>query len=97
MIGFGVLAVIAISERIDARIPGALIGLALASAAVVLSVSRAGASAFSERVSATLPALAVPEISAGHLTGLVSLSLIIAIVVMVQTAATTRAFPVRPR
>src|ERR1019366_7495132 len=35
-IGLGVLAVIAASERIDARIPGALIGLALASAAVVL-------------------------------------------------------------
>src|SRR5271170_4057466 len=32
-IGAGVLAVIALSERIDARIPGALIGLAAASAA----------------------------------------------------------------
>ena len=34
VIGLGVLAIIALSERIDARIPGALIGLALASAAV---------------------------------------------------------------
>src|SRR6202041_2574908 len=32
VIGLGVLAVIAVSEKIDARIPGALIGLALASA-----------------------------------------------------------------
>ena len=36
VIGLGVLAIIALSEKIDARIPGALIGLALASAAVVL-------------------------------------------------------------
>src|SRR5260370_23561478 len=36
VIGFGVLAIIALSERIDARIPGALIGLALASAGAVL-------------------------------------------------------------
>src|SRR6516162_9361051 len=36
VIGLGVLAIIALSERIDARIPGALIGLALASAAVIL-------------------------------------------------------------
>ncbi len=36
LIGIGVLAVIALSERIDVRIPGALIGLVLASAAVLL-------------------------------------------------------------
>src|ERR1019366_6230289 len=41
-------------------------------------------------------ALAVPEISAGQLTGLFSLSLIISVVVMVQTAATTRSFPSDP-
>src|SRR5471030_1799308 len=35
-IGLGVLAIIAVSEKTDARIPGALIGLVLASAAVVL-------------------------------------------------------------
>src|SRR6202047_5244104 len=36
VIGLGVLAIIALSEQIDARIPGALIGLALAAAAVGL-------------------------------------------------------------
>ena len=36
LIGFGVFAIIAASERIDARIPGALIGLFLATAAVAL-------------------------------------------------------------
>src|SRR5258708_19431708 len=40
--------------------------------------------------------LAIPEISLGRLSSLVSLSLIIAVVVMVQTAATTRSFLSNP-
>ena len=93
VIGMGVLAVIAVSERIDARVPGALIGLTLASVAVVLLGLEGRGVSVLGAVSAALPALAVPDISAGRLPGLVSLSLIISIVVMVQTAATTRSFP----
>ena len=96
LIGAGVLAIVALSERIDARIPGALIGLALASSAVVLLGLESHGVSVLGRVSATLPALGVPDISAGRLPGLVSLSLIISIVVMVQTAATTRSFPSSP-
>ena len=96
LIGAGVLAIVALSERIDARIPGALIGLALASSAVVLLGLESRGVSVLGRVSATLPALGVPDISAGRLPGLVSLSLIISIVVMVQTAATTRSFPSSP-
>ncbi|WP_291686324.1 SulP family inorganic anion transporter [Bradyrhizobium sp.] len=93
VIGMGVLAVIALSERIDARIPGALIGLALASSGVaLLGLESRGVSVLGA-VSAAVPVLAVPDLSAGRLSGLVSLSLIIAVVVMVQTAATTRSFP----
>ncbi len=95
-IGFGVFAVVAISERIDTRIPGALVGLVLASAAVALFGLESRGVGVLGTVSATWPALAVSDISASHLTGLVSLSLIISIVVMVQTAATTRAFPSDP-
>jgi SulP family sulfate permease len=92
VIGLGVLAIIAASERIDARIPGALIGLALASAAaVLLGLESRGVSVLGA-VSVAPPTLAVPVVSAGHLASLVSLSLIVAIVVMVQTAATTRSF-----
>jgi SulP family sulfate permease len=95
-IGLGVLAIIAVSERIDARIPGALIALALASAAVALfGLERRGVSVLGA-VSAAMPALAVPDIPVARLPGLVSLSLIISIVVMVQTAATTRSFPSAP-
>ncbi len=93
VIGMGVLAVVAVSEWIDARIPGALIGLALASAAVVLLGLESRGVSVLGAVSVALPAPAVPDISAGRLPGLVSLSLIISIVVMVQTAATTRSFP----
>ena len=91
-IGLGVLAVIAASERIDARIPGALIGLALASAAVVLLGLESLGVTVLGAVSVALPALAIPVISADRLASLVSLSLIISIVIMVQTAATTRSF-----
>jgi sulfate permease, SulP family len=97
LIGIGVLAIIALSERINARIPGALIGLALASAAVVLLGLESRGVSVLGAVAATPPALALPDISAGRLPGLVSLSLIIAIVVMVQTAATTRSFLSDPK
>jgi sulfate permease, SulP family len=96
VIGVGVLAVIALSEWIDARIPGALIGLALASAAVVLlGLENRGVSVLGA-VSVAPPSVAIPLIHADRLTSLVSLSLIISIVVMVQTAATTRSFPSDP-
>ena len=96
VIGLGVLAIIALSEQIDARIPGALIGLALAGAAVVLLRLESRGVSVLGTVSVKIPALAIPVISAAQLTSLVSLSLIIAIVIMVQTAATTRSFPSDP-
>lgn len=96
VIGLGVLAIIAMSEQIDARIPGALIGLALASAAVVLLRLESRGVGVLGAVSVTRPELAIPVVSAGRLTSLLSLSLIISVVVMVQTAATTRSFPTEP-
>ncbi|MGD0850011.1 SulP family inorganic anion transporter [Bradyrhizobium sp.] len=96
VIGFGVWAIIALSEKIDARIPGALIGLALASAAVVLFALESRGVSVLGAVTVTMPVVAIPVVSASRLTSLLSLSLIIAIVVMVQTAATTRSFPSNP-
>ena len=96
VIGLGVLAIIALSEQIDARIPGALIGLALAGAAVVLlRLEDRGVSVLGT-ISVEMPALAIPVVSVGRLTSLLSLGLIISVVVMVQTAATTRSFPTDP-
>jgi len=96
VIGLGVLAIITVSEQINARIPGALIGLALVSAAVVLLGLESRGVSVLGAVSAKMPAVAIPVVSAGNLASLVSLSLIISIVIMVQTAATTRSFPSDP-
>ena len=95
-IGFGVLAIIAISEKIDARIPGALIGLVLASLAVVLLGLESRGVSVLGAITVTRPSFAIPVVTVSQLESLVSLSLIIAIVVMVQTAATTRSFPSDP-
>jgi SulP family sulfate permease len=92
VIGFGVFALIAISERIDARIPGALIGLVGAAAAVMwMGLESRGVSVLGD-VPVALPALTLPEIPISRLVQLVPLTLIVAVIVMVQTAATTRSF-----
>jgi MFS superfamily sulfate permease-like transporter len=91
-IGFGVLALVTISERIDVRIPGALIGLIGAAAAVVLMGLESRGVAVLGNIPAALPALDIPDIPIGRWLQLVPLALIIAIIVMVQTAATTRSF-----
>jgi SulP family sulfate permease len=91
-IGLGVLALIMVSERIDARIPAALIGLAGAAAAVVGMGLEARGVAVLGDVPVALPALALPDIPIGRWLQLVPLTLIVAVIVMVQTAATTRSF-----
>src|ERR1700730_16576904 len=91
-IGLGVLAVMAVSERIDARIPSALIGLVVASAGVALIGLESRGVTVLGAVTVALPAFAIPDVSASRLASIVPLSLIIATVVMVQTAATTRSF-----
>src|SRR6201996_7954526 len=96
VIGLGVLAIIALSEQIDARIPGALIGLALAAAAVVLLRLESRGVGVLGSITVTKPEFAIPLVSASRLTSLLLLALIISVVVMVQTAATTRSFPTDP-
>jgi MFS superfamily sulfate permease-like transporter len=93
VIGVGVLGVIAASEKINPRIPGALIGLILACAAVVWMGLESRNVTVLGVISVGLPKLAVPDVAVGQWIRLVPLGLIIAIVVMVQTAATTRSFP----
>jgi sulfate permease, SulP family len=95
-IGFGVLAVVAGSEAVSARIPGALIGLIAATLAVIWAdLERKGVSVVGT-VPGTLPAPSLPEIPPERWARLLPLSFLIAIVVMVQTAATTRSFPSDP-
>jgi sulfate permease, SulP family len=91
-IGFGVLAVVAGSEAISARIPGALIGLVAATVAVIGAGLESRGVSVVGTVPGSLPAPSLPDISAERWAKLVPLSLLIAAVVMVQTAATTRSF-----
>ncbi|HEY1541448.1 MAG TPA: SulP family inorganic anion transporter [Xanthobacteraceae bacterium] len=94
-IGVGVLAIIIVSERIDGRIPGALIGVAAATIAVAAFGLGDRVQTLAE-VKSVSPHLALPLVSPSYLSGLVPLALIIAVTVMVQTAATTRSFPPSP-
>src|SRR6202012_1911585 len=96
VIGLGVLAIIALSEQIDARIPGALIGLALASAAVVLLHLESRGVGVLGSITVTKPEFAIPLVSASRLPSLLRLALSISVVVIVQTAARTRSFPTDP-
>ena len=95
-IGLGVLAVVAGSEAVNARIPGALIGLVAATLAVIGAGLESKGVNVVGAVPGTLPVTSLPEISVERWARLVPLSFLIAIVVMVQTAATTRSFPSDP-
>ena len=95
-IGFGVLAVVAGSEAISAKLPGALIGLIAATAAVIWAGLESKGVHVVGAVPAALPAPSFPEITPERWAKLIPLALLISIVVMVQTAATTRSFPSDP-
>ena len=96
-IGAGVLATIIVSERIDGRIPGALIGLVAATIAVIaFGLENSGVATLGE-LKGVSPSrtvrLPVVDLVLPHRPSLVPIALIITITVMVQTAATTRSFP----
>ncbi len=95
-IGLGVLAAILLGERIDGRIPGALIALAVAGLAVWwLDLPHHGVTTLG-----ALP-LAAPSLLPAlpgwrELTQLLPVSLTVALIGMMQTAAVARSFPSQP-
>ena len=92
-IASGVLALIAVAHRLSARLPGPLLAVGLASFAVAtLGLEKRGVALLGP-VTGRLPSLALPAVGAGDWLRLLPLALLIALVVMVQTAATARAFP----
>lgn len=95
-IGIGVLAIVAGAEFVSPRVPGALIGLVASTAAVIAAGLESKGVAVVGTIPATLPIPSLPEIAPEKWAKLTPLALLIAIVVMVQTAATTRAFPFEP-
>ena len=91
-LGFAVLCLILVSEQISARIPGALIALLMATAAVLLFGLESRGVTVLGVVPGTLPRLSLPTVRLDELLHVVPLALIVSVVVMLQTAATTRSF-----
>ena len=91
-LGAGVFAVTFVAEKISIRIPGALIALIGATLlAVTFGLERHGISVIGT-VAAARPHLLMPNMRLSDVIHLIPLALIVAAVMMVQTAATTRAF-----
>ncbi|MGJ4930279.1 SulP family inorganic anion transporter [Bradyrhizobium sp. HKCCYLS2038] len=96
VIGFGVLATVTLCERISARIPGALIALVAATLFVIGAGLEGRGVPVIGTLSGAVPMPSVPLIGPEQWVKLVPLAFLIAVVVMMQTAATTRSFPSEP-
>ena len=95
-IALGVLGVSLVAEQLNRRIPGALIGLAASGFAVwQLALERHGVSVLGALPIAP-PAMTLALPSWSEFTRLLPLSLIVALVCMMQTAAVVQSFPSDP-
>jgi SulP family sulfate permease len=87
------LGAIVIGEIISSRIPGALIALIGATLAVqYLHLDQKGVAVLGP-IAKTLPHFSFPEVAIGDFSQTLGLSIVISVVIMVQTAATSRSFP----
>ena len=92
VIALGVFAATFGAEKLSPRIPGALIGLVAATlASAALGLGRQGVPLLGA-LPTGLPAPTMPRLHPESLVPLVGLAGVVALVVMVQTAATTRSF-----
>lgn len=91
-LGAAVFAIVLVGERISARMPGALIGIVLATLAVITFDLPQRGVAVLGMLPETMPGLAVPAVALEDMRTLVPLALLISVVIVVQTAATTRSF-----
>ena len=95
-LGAAVLMVTAATEKFDRRWPGALIGVAAATIATLFfALDRHGVAVLG-MISPPIPHLPQTWPTVDELLRLAPLSLLLALVVMVQSAATTRSFPAEP-
>jgi SulP family sulfate permease len=91
--GFSVLAIILICERIDRRLPGALIAVSLASLLVFIIGAGKIDVTLVGRVQLSTLAPRLPADILSHAGALSPAALLIALVIIIQTAATVEAFP----
>lgn len=92
-----VLALIVVAERVDRRIPGALIGLVLSTAAVAVFDLKAHGVGVVGAIHAGLPSLGPPSVHVNDVRNLLGPALTVAFVCVVQTAATARSTAVDSR
>lgn len=93
VIGLGVLAIMFVGKRLSPRLPAALIGLCLATlATAALGLEARGVTTLGSLAHVALH-LSLPMISGDDFRIVAPLAVLITVVVMVQTAATTRSFP----
>jgi SulP family sulfate permease len=90
-IAVGVLASVLAAERIDRRIPGALIGLAASTVVVATFGLRGDGVRVLGSISGDLPHLGVPSVRLTDVRRLTGTTLTVAFLCVVQTAATARA------
>jgi MFS superfamily sulfate permease-like transporter len=90
-IGLAVLVIIVLAERISGRLPGALIGIVLATLAVLAFNLEGRGVAVLGVLPGGGPQLVLPALA--DLRQLLPLALIIALVVMMQTATVSHSFP----
>ena len=93
VMGLGVLAIMLAGQRMSRRFPAALIGLFLAEATTVALGLEARGVATLGSLAGAAPRLSLPTISWDEFRVVAPIAVLIALMVMVQTAATTRAFP----
>ncbi len=91
-IGLAVLAIMLVCEKIDRRIPAALIGLVGSTLLVAAANLGSKGVALLGPVSTGLPKIGVPSVSWGDIGSVLPVSLTVAIVCLAQTAATVRGF-----
>lgn len=92
-LGLGVLAITFVCERWNPRIPGALIGLVAATVAVVVFDLEAHGVKVLGEVPGGRPHFGLPAVDLSLVYRVIPLAIVVALVVMMQTAATTRSFP----
>ncbi len=91
-IGLGVLVLVVVCERIDRRIPGALVGMVISTALVAaLDLEDHGVPVLGT-VKTGAPHVGLPGVSWSTVQSLFPLAAVVALVVITQTAATSRAF-----
>jgi sulfate permease, SulP family len=92
-IGIGVLLLVVVAERVDRRLPAALVGLTVATVVVSAAHLRMHGVQVLGAVAHRSPLLSLAGVSWSDVWHLTPLAVVVALVVVSQTAATVAAFP----